>query len=133
MTAMMGGEVDEVVMPVTAAIPQIRAGKVRALAVLSDQRIATLPQVPTGREAGVEGFSMSVWYGMFAPAATPRDIVARLSRELVRILDAPDVREQLAAQGVDPWPGTAEQLGELLRADIDRYGVIVRGAGLPRM
>jgi tripartite-type tricarboxylate transporter receptor subunit TctC len=132
MTAMMGGEVDEVVMPVTTAVPQIRAGKVRALAVLTDQRIATLPDVPTGKEAGVDGFTMPLWYGMFAPAATPRDIVARLSRELVKALEAPDMRERLTALGVDPWPGTSEQLGKLLREDIERYGTIVRSAGLPR-
>ncbi len=132
MTAMMGGEVDEVVMPVTTAIPQIRAGKVRALAVLTDQRVATLPDVPTGKEAGVDGFTMPLWYGMFAPAATPRDIVSRLNRELVRALEAPDMRERLAALGVEPWPGTPEQLGELLRADIETYGKIVRSAGLPR-
>lgn len=132
MTAMMGGEVDEVVMPVTTAIPQVRAGKVRALAVLSEQRIATLPEVPTAKEAGVEGFVMPVWYGMFAPAATPRDIVSRLSRELIRALESPDIRERLAASDVEPWPGTPEQLEELLRADIARFGAIVRGAGLPR-
>jgi tripartite-type tricarboxylate transporter receptor subunit TctC len=132
MTAMMGGEVDEVVMPVTTAIPQIRTGKVRALAVLTEQRVATLPDVPTGKEAGVDGFTMPLWYGMFAPAATPRDIVSRLNRELVRALEAPDMRERLTALGVDPWPGTPEQLGELLRADIETYGKIVRSAGLPR-
>ena len=132
MLAMMGGEVDEVVMPVATALPQIRAGKVRALAVLTEQRIATLPDVPTGIEAGVAGFTMPLWYGMFAPAATPRDIVARLSRELVRALETADMRERLAALGVDAWPGTPEQLGELLRADIARYGAIARSAGLPR-
>ncbi len=132
MTAMMGGEVDEVVMPVTTAIPQVRAGKVRALAVLSELRIPTLPEVPTAREAGVNDFIMPVWYGMFAPAATPRDIVTRLNRVLVKVLEAPDVRERLTAQGVDPWPGTPEQLGELLRTDIARYGIIVRSAGLPK-
>ena len=132
MTAMMSGEVDEVVMPVTTAIPQIRAGKVRALAVLSEQRIATLPDVPTAKEAGVDGFIMPVWYGMFAPAATPRDIVSRLNREITRALEAADVRERLAAMDVEPWPGTPEQLGELLRTDIERYRAIVRSAGLPR-
>lgn len=132
MTAMMSGEVDEVVMPVTTAIPQIRAGKVRALAVLSEQRIATLPAVPTAKEAGVDGFIMPVWYGLFAPAATPRDIVSRLNRELTRALEAADVRERLAAMDVEPWPGTPEQLGELLRTDIERYRTIVRSAGLPR-
>jgi tripartite-type tricarboxylate transporter receptor subunit TctC len=132
MTAMMGGEVAEVVMPVTTAAPQIRAGKVRALAVLTEQRIPTLPEVPTAIEAGVPGFTMPLWYGMFAPAATPREIVSRLSRELVRALEAPDMRERLTALGVDPWPGTPEQLGELLRVDIERYGAIARSAGLPR-
>jgi len=132
MTAMMGGEVDEVVMPVTTAIPQIRAGKVRALAVLTEQRIPALPGVPTGIEAGVAGFTMPLWYGMFAPAGTPREIVSRLSRELVKALEGPEIRERLAALGVEPWPGTAEQLGELLRTDIERYGTIVRSAGLPR-
>ena len=132
MTAMMGGEVDEVVMPVTTAIPQIRAGKVRALAVLTEKRIASLPDVPTGIEAGVPGFTMPLWYGMFAPAATPRDIVSRLSRELISALGTRDLRERLAAVGVDPWPGTAEQLGELLRADIEVYGKIARSAGLSK-
>jgi tripartite-type tricarboxylate transporter receptor subunit TctC len=132
MTAMMGGEVEEVVMPVTTAIPQVRAGKVRALAVLSERRITALPDVPTSKEAGVAGFTMPVWYGMFAPAGTPREIVLRLNRELVRALEAPDIRERLSALDVEPWPGTPEQLGELLRVDIARYGTIVRSAGLPR-
>ena len=132
MTAMMGGEVDEVVMPVASAIAQVRAGKVRALAVLSEQRITALPGVPTSKEAGVDGFTMPVWYGMFAPAGTPRDIVSRLSRELVKALEAPDLRERLLALDVEPWPGTAEQLRELLRVDIARYATIVRSAGLPR-
>ena len=132
MTAMMGGEVDEVVMPVSTAIPQIRAGKVRALAVLTEQRVSALPDIPTGIEAGVPGFTMPLWYGMFAPAATPRPIVTRLSAELTKALESADIRERLAALGVDPWPGTAEQLAELLRADINRYGTIVRMAGLPK-
>jgi len=132
MTAMMGGEVDEVVMPVTTAIPQMRAGKVRALAVLTEQRVPAVPDVPTGIEAGVPGFTMPLWYGMFAPAATPRNLIQRLNRELVKVLESPDIKERLAAMGVEPWPGTPEQLGELLRLDIGRYGTIVRAAGLPR-
>jgi tripartite-type tricarboxylate transporter receptor subunit TctC len=132
MTAMMGGEVDEVVMPVTTAIPQIRAGKVRALAVLTEQRVPHLPEVPTGIESGVKGFTMPLWYGMFAPAATPREIVSRLTREIVKALESADLREKLTALGVDPWPGTAEQLGELLRQDTERYGTIARSAGLTK-
>jgi tripartite-type tricarboxylate transporter receptor subunit TctC len=132
MTAMMGGEVDEVVMPVTTALPQVKAGKVRALAVLTEKRIPPMPDVPTGIEAGVKGFTMPLWYGMFAPVATPRPIVARLSKELIRALESPDVKEKLAALGVEPWPGTSEQLAELLKTDIARYGTIVRSAGLPK-
>ena len=132
MVSMMGGEVDEVVMPVSTALPHIRTGKVRPLAVLTEQRIPMLPQVPTGIEAGVAGFTMPLWYGMFAPAGTPREIVSRLSGELVKALESADVRKRLTALGVDPWPGTPEQLGELLRADIERYGAIVRAAGLPK-
>jgi tripartite-type tricarboxylate transporter receptor subunit TctC len=130
MTAMMGGEVDEVVMPVSTALAPIQTGKVRALAVLTERRIAALPGVPTGIEAGVPGFTMPLWYGMFAPAATPRDIVSRLNRELVKALETRELRERLTDIGVDPWPGTPEELGELLRVDIERYGKIARSAGL---
>ena len=132
MVAMTGGEVDEVIMPVPSALSQIRAGKVRALAVLSDERVATLPEVPTAKEAGVDNFTMPLWYGMFAPAATPRDIVSRLSVEIVKALGTPDLRERLQAAGADPWPGTAEQMRELLRTETARYAAIVRSAGLPR-
>jgi tripartite-type tricarboxylate transporter receptor subunit TctC len=132
MVAMMGGEVDEVVMPVSTALSHIRAGKVRALAVLTDERIATLPEVPTGIEAGVKGFTMPLWYGMFAPAATPKEIVSRLNRELVKALESRDLSERLLALGVDPWPGSSEQLGELLKVEIERYGQVARAANLPR-
>ena len=132
MIAMMGGEVAEVVMPVSTALAHIRSGKVRALAVLSEERIATLPDVPTGIEAGVPGFTMPLWYGMFAPAATPREIVSRLNRELVKALEGRELRERLLALGVEPWPGSAEQLGELLKTEIERYGQVVRAAGLPK-
>src|SRR5215470_6225860 len=99
MTAMMGGEVDEVVMPVTTAIPQIKAGKVRALAVLTEQRVPQLPEVPTGIESGVKGFTMPLWYGMFAPAGTPREIVSRLSGEIVKALETADLKKSLTALG----------------------------------
>jgi tripartite-type tricarboxylate transporter receptor subunit TctC len=105
---------------------------VRALAVLTEQRVPALPEVPTAKEAGVDNFTMPLWYGMFAPAATPREIVLRLNRALVTALMDPDMRERLGAMGVDPWPGTPEELGELLRADIERYGAVARSANLPR-
>lgn len=132
MIAMMGGEVDEVVMPVSTALEHIRSRKVRALAVLTAQRIAAVPYVPTGVEAGVPGFTMPLWYAMFAPAGTPAAIVSRLSGALVKALESTDVRDRLKALGVDPWPGSSEELRDLLRADIERYGDVVRTARLPK-
>lgn len=132
MVAMMSGEVDEVVMPVSTALPQIKAGKVRPLAVLTEKRIPSLPNVPTGIEAGVPNFTMPLWYGMFAPAGTPREIIERLNRELTKALESKELAGTLAAMGVDPWPGTADQLGELLRTDMERYGAIARSANLPK-
>jgi tripartite-type tricarboxylate transporter receptor subunit TctC len=132
MIAMSSGEVDEVVMPVTTATPQIKAGRVRPLAVLTEQRIPTLPDVPTGIEAGVKGFTMPLWYGMFIPVATPRPIVERLSKELIRVLQAPDIQQKLTALGVDPWPGSSEELAALLKSDIQRYGTVIQAAGLPK-
>jgi tripartite-type tricarboxylate transporter receptor subunit TctC len=130
MMALIGGEVDEVILPVASAIPQIRAGRVRALAVLSETRVPTLPEVPTAKEAGVDNFVVAVWYGLFAPAGTPRAIVERLNREVVRALDTPDVRKQLAAMGVDPWPGTPEELAGLLRSETARYSKLIKSIGL---
>jgi len=130
MIAMIGGEVDEVIVPVAAALPQIRAGKVRALAVLSESRVPPLPEVPTAKEAGVDGFVVSLWYGMFAPARTPPDIVARLSREVIRALESAELRERLAAMGVDPWPGTPEELASLVRSETARYATLIKSMGL---
>jgi tripartite-type tricarboxylate transporter receptor subunit TctC len=130
MMAMISGEVDEVIVPVASAIPQIRAGKVRPLVVLSERRVPALPEVPTSREAGVDNFVVAVWYGLFAPARTPPDILARLSREVIRALEAPDLRQKLAAMGVDPWPGTPEELAGLVRSETARYGALIRSIGL---
>ena len=128
--ALMGGEVDEVVVSVASVMPQIRSGKVRPLAVLAERRVPALPDVPTSKEAGVDNFVMPIWYAMFAPAATPRDIVLRLNREINRALDAPDLRERLSAAGVDPWPGTPDDLARLVTNETARYAGIAKKAGL---
>ena len=88
-TALMGGEVDEVILGVAPALPFIKGGKVRPLAVLSEKRVATLPDVPTSKEAGFPNFQMSIWYGMFVPAGTPREVVTRLHREVAKALEDP--------------------------------------------
>jgi tripartite-type tricarboxylate transporter receptor subunit TctC len=130
MLALIGGEVDEVIVPIPPTLPQIRADKVRPLAVLAEQRLPTLPEVPTGIEAGVENFVAPVWYGLYVPARTPRDISARLSRETVKALETRDLREQLTAAGIDPWPGTPEDLVGLVHSEVARYAGIIKSIGL---
>jgi tripartite-type tricarboxylate transporter receptor subunit TctC len=92
--------------------------------------LPTLPEVPTAGEGGVDNFVVPVWYGMFAPARTPADIVSRVSREILKALDSADLREKFAAMGVDPWPGSPEQLQSLVRSETARYGEVIRGIGL---
>lgn len=128
--ALMGGEVDEVIVSAASVMPQIRAGKVRPLAVLSENRMAVLPDVPTSKEAGVDDFIMPIWYAMFAPIATPRDIVVRLNQEINRALTSPDLRERLIGAGMEPWPGTPDDLAHLVKSETARYAAIIKRAGL---
>jgi tripartite-type tricarboxylate transporter receptor subunit TctC len=128
--SLIGGEVDEVVVAVASALTQIRAGKVRALAVLSERRAPTLPEVPTAKEAGVDHFVMPIWFGMFAPAKTPKEIITRLNAEVKKAMAAPDFRERLAAAGVEPWLGTPEELATLVKNETARYAAIIKRAGL---
>ncbi len=130
--ALIGHEVDEVIVAVSPSIPLIQSGKVKALAVLSEKRLPTLPNVPTSKESGVNDFVMSIWYGMFAPTGTPRAVINRLNQEVVKALAAPDMRDRMATVGIDPWPGTPEQLGELLRSETIRYAAIAKSAGLQK-
>lgn len=131
-TALMGGEVDEVIVSVASVLPLIKAGRVRAIAVLSEKRVATLPDVPTSAEAGFPNFRMSIWYGMMAPAGTPREIVARLHQEVVKALDDRTLRQHMANAGMDPWLGTPEDMGNLVRNEMGRYAKIIQSAGIKK-
>lgn len=128
--ALAGGEVDEVVVGLTTALPLIKAGKVRALAILSEKRTPTLPDLPNAKEAGYPNFLISSWYGLYAPAGTPRDIVMKLSLETQKAIDSAEIRERMAAMGISPWPGSSEELGKLLKSEMARYAAIVRSAGI---
>jgi tripartite-type tricarboxylate transporter receptor subunit TctC len=131
-TALMGGEVDEVIVSVASVLPLIRAGRVRAIAVLSEKRVATLPAVPTSAEAGFPNFRMSIWYGMMAPANTPREIIARLHQEIAKALDDKTLRQHMANAGMDPWLGTPDEMGALLKTEMARYAKIIRSAGIKK-
>ncbi len=112
------------------ALPHVRAGRVRALAVTSGQRSAIARELPTMVEAGVPGYEHLLWNAVFAPSATPRDVIRRLDGELVKVVTSPDIRERFAALGVEPASRNAEQMTAYLKSEIDKYGKIVRAIGL---
>jgi tripartite-type tricarboxylate transporter receptor subunit TctC len=126
----MAGNIQLVVIGIPAAAPQIKSGKLRALAVIAPQRSAALPDVPTVAEAGLTNFDVTTWYGLLAPAATPRPIIARLNAELVRVMQAPDLKERLAGMGTDPLTSTPEEFGAYIGQEIAKWGEVVRKAGL---
>jgi len=128
--ALMSGQVDMLVMAVPAAAAQVQAGKVRALAVLSAQRERALPNVPTAKEAGVDNFEVPIWYGILAPAGTPRDIINRLNLELNKVVTAPDVRERLTTAGVEPMTNTPEQFSNFIKSETVRYAKVIKDAGI---
>ena len=130
LVALMSGEVDFGTMAVPGAIPIVQAGRVRPIAVLSKQRVPALPNVPTAVESGVEDFVVSIWYGILAPAGTPRPIVDRLNAEIQKALASPDMRGRLAKSGVDPITSTPEQFASHIRSEAVRYARIIKDAGI---
>ena len=126
--ALMGGEVDMAILDAPALLPQIRAGKLRVLAVASERRSRVLPQVPTLAESGLPGYHASSWHALFAPAGTSRDIVTRLHSEITRIVKLPEITERLSAQGVEPVANTPEQLADFIKAEITRWARVVKAS-----
>jgi tripartite-type tricarboxylate transporter receptor subunit TctC len=129
MTDVMGGHVDFFFSSTPAAITQIKAGKVRALAVSSAGRLPTLPQVPTVVESGLSGFSFSLWGGVFVPARTPADVVTRLNRELNAIIADPATKARLEDQGAIVKPNTPDEFEAFVRREMGKYEQIVRQTG----
>jgi tripartite-type tricarboxylate transporter receptor subunit TctC len=130
MQDVISGQIHLVVIGIPAAAPHIKAGRVRALGVIAPQRAAALPEVPTAAEAGLKDFDVTTWYGVLAPAGTPRPIVARLNAELVKIMHSPDTRQRLAAMATDPRTSTPEEFADYLKAEIAKWGDVVRKANL---
>ena len=112
------------------ALPQVKAGRLRALGVTSRKRSALLPDVPTIAEAALPGYEAVGWFGFAAPAGTPRDVVIKLNREIVRILHLPDVRERLVAQGAEPVGNSPEEFSKFVKAETAKWGKLVQGLGI---
>lgn len=130
---LMGGHVKAAFANVVAALPLVRAGKLRALAVSAERRLPVAPELPTMAEAGVAGVVASAWYGLVAPAGTPPDVVKRIHAAFTQALAQPDVRQQLIASGVDIVGSSPEDFAVLLRAEIPRMAKVIEAAGLSKI
>ncbi|MDP2240101.1 MAG: tripartite tricarboxylate transporter substrate binding protein [Burkholderiales bacterium] len=127
---LISGQIDMLIMAAPAIAPHIQDRKVRALAVLSEKRTTPLPDVPTAKEAGLDNFEVGLWFGMFAAAGTPRDIINRLNLGLHKALAAPDLKERLATIGVEPMTSTPEEFADFLRSETARYARLIKDAGI---
>ena len=132
MQAVLTGEVLFAIDNAPASAEQVRAGMLRALAVSPAQRWSQMPDVPTMQEAGVPDFDVSSWYGLAAPAATPRPIVDRLGQAVLRALADPAVIQRIREFGADPWPAAPDDYQAFMRAEEAKWGPIVRAAGVER-
>ena len=127
---LMGGQIQLMFDNIVALIPHVRAGKVRALAVSSAQRHPQLPDVPTIQEAGVKDFETVAWFGIVAPAGTPRNVISRLNAETLKALKLPDVQKRLIDSGSDIIGNSPEQADQFLRAEVEKWGKVVRAANV---
>ena len=129
MTALMGGEVDTMFNGVSSALPHVKAGRLRALAVSTAQRSPLLPDLPTVAESGLK-YETSGWYGLVAPARTPKAITGKLQAQLHRAMNTPEMKQRLASQGIDGVASTPEHLAQHLRVELDKWTAVVKAAGL---
>ena len=130
MGALLSSEVQIYFNVPISALSQIRSGKVRALGVSTPERLAVLPEVPTISESGLPGYESIGWNGILAPAKTPRPIIDRIHQEVVAALRAPDIQAQLTAQAIDSVGNTPEEFAKIIRADIAKWGEVLRRAGI---
>jgi tripartite-type tricarboxylate transporter receptor subunit TctC len=129
MAALMSGEVDMMFNGVSSALPHVKAGRLRALAISSAQRTPLLPDLPTVAESGLT-YETAGWYGLVAPARTPKPVTAKLQSSLHKALNTPEMKERLAAQGIDGIASTPERLTQHLRAELEKWSAVVKAAGL---
>jgi tripartite-type tricarboxylate transporter receptor subunit TctC len=129
MQALLAGDTQLMFDNLASAMPQVKAGKLRALAVTTAKRSPLVPDLPTMAEAGLKDFDISTWFGLLAPAGTPQPIVAKWNAEVTRILDAPDMRERLALQGAEAAPTTPDEFARYIAAELKKYAPIVKASG----
>jgi tripartite-type tricarboxylate transporter receptor subunit TctC len=124
------GQVELMFSPLAIAMPHVKAGKLRPLAVTSAKRWPALPQLPTVAESGLQGYEATGWYGVVAPARTPAPVVTRLNQEIVAVLALPDVRQQFASFDLEPVGNSPEQMASHIKAELVKWGRVVKEAKL---
>jgi tripartite-type tricarboxylate transporter receptor subunit TctC len=129
-TDLLGGQVQAMLDNMVTLIPHVKSGKLRALAVTSKERVAILPDVPTVSESGLPGFETGTWYGIVAPAGTPKDIVNKLQKESVRVIALPELRDRLLQQGLQPVGDSPEEFARFIVAEREKAGRIVKAANI---
>ena len=129
LTDLMGGQIDSVFSNLPAVVPQIQSGKMRALAVTSAERDASVPGVPTMIEAGIAGYDLSSWFGLFAPSAAPREVIRKLNAEINRQMQVPEVRQRLLGLGAVPQPMGAEEANRFFHEELVRWASVVKASG----
>ncbi|MBM3358941.1 MAG: tripartite tricarboxylate transporter substrate binding protein [Betaproteobacteria bacterium] len=131
LTAVLGNQISVFLSTFASALPHVKAERLRTFGVTSAKRAAALPEAPTIAEAGVPGFEYSTWYGLLAPAGTPRAILQKLNTTTVAVLNTPDTRQKYLAQGIDPIPSTAAAYTVHLKAETEKWARVVRAAKIP--
>jgi len=126
----MGGQIAVTIDNMPPYIPQVKAGKIRALAVSTNKRSSAMPDLPTIAEAGVPGYEAGAWFGLLAPAGTPRAVVAQLSAESARILKLPDISKRISELGAEPVGSTPEQFAELIKTEIAKWAKVIKDANV---
>jgi tripartite-type tricarboxylate transporter receptor subunit TctC len=126
---LLGGQIQAMFDNLPGQINYVKAGRTRALAVTTAKRSPQLPDVPTMQEAGVPGYEVNVWYGMLAPAATPKPIVDKLNTELVKVLNSADVKERMAKEGAEPMPTTQAEFAAFQKSEIAKWAKVVKESG----
>ena len=127
---LIGGQVHMLFTNASSMAPHVRSGRLRGLGISGAKRSTLLPQVPTMVEAGYPQLDIGTWFALVAPAATPRAIATQLNQQMVKILNMPEVRTQLDRQGVEATPSSLEEAGAFLKADVLRWGKIIKDAGI---
>jgi len=126
---LMSGEASVMFMPTTNAVPLVKSGRLRALAVTSRQRVPAMPELPTVSESGLKGYESSQWYGLFAPAGTPADLIALLNSQVVKIMQAPDMKQRMTAEGLVAVGSTRDEFAAYVKVELAKWAKVIKASG----